>query len=290
MFNFDKKDKYYDKYLTLGKLIENWENEVVEFKEAENDYDKEKIGRYFSAISNEANLKNLQFGWLVFGVRNNDRTIVGIKYRNTKKLDSLKHEISMNTRGGISFIEIYEIYPIVAGEKKRVIMFQIPAAATGIPTGWNDHYYGRNGESLVALSIVEQDRIRGQEKKDWSKQIIESTTIDYLDKDAIAIAREKYKEKMNRPHITEEVKNMTDEEFLTKTKLLLNGKITNAAMLLLGNEDFDYVFNAPPEASWRVYDSKGNIRDYEIFKVPFITLGDKVFSKIRNLETMKKSL
>lgn len=283
MFIFDKKDINADKYLTLESLIKNWENEVVEFKEANNDYDKEKIGRYFSAISNEANLKNLQFGWLVFGVRNKDKVIVGTNYRNTKGLDTLKQEISINTTGGISFIEIYEIYPIVNNEQKRVVMFQIPAAVTAIPTGWNDHYYGRNGESLGALSIEEQDRIRGQEKKDWSKQIIPEATINHLDKRAISIAREKYKEKMNRTYIAEEIDRMSDEDFLTKTKLIVNGKVTNAAMLLLGNEDFDYLFNTIPEASWRLFDSKNDVKDYEIFKIPFITLSDRIFEKIRNL-------
>ena len=32
----------------LYDLIKNWEDEVVEFKEASNDFDKDKIGRYFS--------------------------------------------------------------------------------------------------------------------------------------------------------------------------------------------------------------------------------------------------
>ena len=32
---------------TLDGLIENWESEVVEFKQADNDYDKGKIGQYF---------------------------------------------------------------------------------------------------------------------------------------------------------------------------------------------------------------------------------------------------
>lgn len=268
---------------TLDKLINNWENEVVEFKEASNDYDKDKIGRYFSAISNEANLKEIQYGWLVFGVRNKDKQIIGTNYRDTKGLDLLKQEISVNTTGGIIFIEIYELSIKLHNDDKRVVMFQIPSAVTGIPTGWKDHYYGRNGESLGALSIEEQDRIRGQEKKDWSKQIILGASIDHLDRDAISLAREKYKEKMNRPHISEEVDKMTDEEFLVKMKLLQNGKITNAAMLLLGNEDFDYLFSSPPEASWRLYDSKNEVKDYEIFKVPFITISDRIFSKIRNL-------
>ena len=47
----------------LNHLISHWEYEVVEFKEANNDYDKHKIGKYVSAISNEANLKSLQYGW-----------------------------------------------------------------------------------------------------------------------------------------------------------------------------------------------------------------------------------
>ena len=133
---------------------------------------------------------------------------------------------------------------------------------------------GKSQENFEDISIF---------SKDWSKQIIPDATIEHLDKSAIAIAREKYKEKMNRSHITEEVDNMTDEEFLTKTKMMLNGKITNAAMLLLGNEDFDYLFNAPPEASWRLYDSRDDIKDYEIFKIPFITLSDRIFGKIRDL-------
>lgn len=272
-----------DLIATLNSLITNWETEVVEFKEANKDYDKDKIGQYFSAISNEANLKGLQYGWLVFGVRNKDRKIIGSEYRNKKGLDTLKLEIAQGTTGSISFIEIFEVYPLVDGEEKRVVMFQIPAAATAIPTGWHDHFYGRNGESLGALSVEELDRIRGQEKKDWSKQLIEDATLDCLDKNAVILARQKYKEKMNRPHITEEVDKMTDEQFLTKIKLMIGGKLTNAAMVLLGNEDYDYLFSTPPEISWRLFDSRDCVKDYTIFKVPFITASERAFEKIRNL-------
>lgn len=282
-FYFDNKDKDADMLSILNDLIDNWENEVVEFKEAGKDYDKNRIGKYFSAISNEANLKGIQFGWLVFGVRNKTREIIGSDYRRENGLEALKQEIAIGTTGGISFIDIIEIYPVINGEEKRVVMFQIPAAATAIPTGWHDHFYGRNGESLGALSVAELDRIRGQEKKDWSKQIIEGATIRCLDVEALKMAREKYKEKMNRLYITEEVDRMTDEEFLTKLKLMREGRLTNAAMLLLGNEDYDYLFASAPEASWRLYNSKSDIQDYEIFKIPFITLSDRIFGKLRNL-------
>lgn len=280
-YNLDVRNS--DLVEILNSLIEKWETEVVEFKEANKDYDRNKIGQYFSAISNEANLKGLQYGWLVFGVRNKDRKIVGSEYRNKDGLDTLKQEILSGTTGGISFIEIFEVYPFADNEKKRIVMFQIPAAATAIPTGWHDHFYGRNGESLGALSVEELDRIRGQEKKDWSKQIISEATIDCLDEEAIALARKKYKEKMNRPHISEEVDKMTDEQFLTKIKLMIGGKLTNAAMVLLGNEDYDYLFSTPPEISWRLFDSKDCVKDYAIFKVPFITAGERAFEHIRNL-------
>lgn len=283
-FFFDEKDPQSELLQTLSGLISNWENEVVEFKEANNDYDKDKIGRYFSAISNEANLKGFQFGWLVFGVRNKDKAIVGSDYRDSKGLETLKQEIAAATTGGISFIEIYEVYPEVDGEKKRVVMFQIPAAATAIPTGWKNHYYGRNGESTGGLSVEELERIRRQEKLDWSKQIVPGATLAHLDPSAIQIARENYKKKMNKPHITEEVDGMDDLTFLTKMKLVSDDHhITNAAMLLLGNEDYDHLFSSAPEADWRLYDSDEMVKDYEIFKIPFITVSDRIFAKIRNL-------
>lgn len=52
----------------LEQLISTWENEVAEFKQAGNDYDTGKIGEYFSALSNEANLRGAERAWLVFGI------------------------------------------------------------------------------------------------------------------------------------------------------------------------------------------------------------------------------
>ena len=279
-FNKSKKEEM---ILTLYELIDNWENEVIEFKEAEKDYDRDKIGRYFSALSNEANLRGLQYGWLVFGVNNKERKIVGTGYRNSKGLDTLKHEIGAGMTGGMSFIDIYEIFPVVDGVEKRVVMFQIPAAVTAIPTGWHNQEYARDGESLVPLSEEKRERIRRQVRLDWSKRFIPNATMEHLDKAAISIAREKYKQKMDDLHISAEVDKMSDEEFLERRKLVINGRVTNAAMLLLGNSAYDYLFESVPEASWRIYDSKEMVKDYEIYKIPFITLGDRILKNIRNL-------
>ena len=63
------------------------ETECVEFKEAKNTCHFSEIGKYFSALSNEANLKNKNCGWLIFGIEDKSRKIVTgdqtnyVKYR-----------------------------------------------------------------------------------------------------------------------------------------------------------------------------------------------------------------
>lgn len=57
-----------DIYAVFERLRYHHEDEVVEFKSAENSYDFDDIGKYFSALSNEANLREQAFAWLVFGI------------------------------------------------------------------------------------------------------------------------------------------------------------------------------------------------------------------------------
>ena len=183
----------------------------------------------------------------------------------------------------MSFLDIIELEPIYQGKKCRVLMFKIPAAVAGIPTEWKTRYYARSGESLIPLQQYKIDIIRHQERRDWSRQILVGATINDLDPRAINFARIKYKEKMNRPHINEEIDSLSDFDFLSKIKLIINGQITNAAMLLLGKEDRDVLFERAPHMMWRLIAANGDIKDYELFGIPFITVTDRVFSRIRNL-------
>lgn len=63
--------------------------------------------------------------------------------------------------------------------------------------------------------------------------MIEGSDIKHLDTGAIRLARENYKKKQNREHISAEIDKMSDDEFLAKVKLAADGKLTNAAMVLL---------------------------------------------------------
>ncbi len=148
------------------------ETEWLEFKEAQNQYDFDKLGKYFSALSNEANLKKQACGWLILGVKD-DRSVCGSQWfhENPAKLDKLKEGISNHTTGNLTFDEIY----VLNHPGGRVVMFKIPPALQGIPTAWKGHWYGRNGESLGALSLREIETIRlqssdkPQTNSDWNQ-------------------------------------------------------------------------------------------------------------------------
>ena len=92
----------------LEQLITAWENEVVEFKQAGKDYDTDKIGEYFSALSNEANLRNAERAWLVFGINDKTRAVVGSDYRmEIERLQGLKNQIAQATEPSITLRDIH---------------------------------------------------------------------------------------------------------------------------------------------------------------------------------------
>lgn len=257
------------------------ETEVFEFKEAKNGFDFGKLGRYFSALSNEANLKGKQYAWLIFGIKDKGRTIVGSRFRqNRKDLDSLKGEIANKTTNRITFIEIHELHL----PEGRVLMFQIPAAPKGIPIAFDGHYYGRDGEELSPLNLEEIERIRAQAvAEDWSAVIVHGATIEDLDPAAIAKARENYKNKF--PEQAKDVDRWDNIAFLNKAKVTIKGKITRTAIILMGKTESEH-FISPAEAKirWLLKDAKGNDKDYHIESCPLLLAVDKIYAKIRNLK------
>ena len=262
-------------YETFGNLRYHHEDEVVEFKKAENNFDFDDLGKYFSALSNEANLRDKGFAWLVFGVHDKTREILGTSYKNSmKSLQKLKQDLSQHTTDNNTFRDIYELEV----EGKRVLMFQIPAAPRGIPMAWQGHFYARRGESLAALDMNKYEEIRRQTvNEDWSKQIADGATIADLDEKAIMKAREGYKE--HYPNQKKEVDSWSDEVFLNKAKITIDGKITHAAILLLGKPESLHFINHIGEIVWRLA-GKDNVG--QVFTIPFLLTTTEVMHKIRN--------
>jgi ATP-dependent DNA helicase RecG len=267
--------------LKLDELLElPAETEWAEFKEAKNGFHFNDLGQYFSALSNEANLKNQTFGWLVFGVEDRKKAIVGSQFRPLRKdLDHLREEIANHTNNRLTFEEIYE----VTRPEGRVVMFQIPPALRGVPTAWKGHFYGRDNEALVPLSLHEIEQIRRQHvMEDWSRTFCEGADLKDLDPAAISQARKVFKVK--HPKLVGEVDGWDDRTFLNKAKICIDGRITNAAIILLGREESTH-FLSPGVAqiTWVLKNKSNAEKDYRHFGPPFLLAVDELFANVRNL-------
>lgn len=261
------------------QMIENFEDEIVEFKEAKTNYSFKDIGKYFSALGNEANIRDRREAWLIFGVTNK-KEIIGTEYRKDGSLQSLKKEIVIGTNERLTFMEIYELEL----EGKRIVAFQIPPALRGIPTTWNGAAYAREDESTCPLPMDKVDLIRSQVGVDWSKEIVENADMDDLDPEAVNYARILFIKKQKASKKSAEMlEKMSDIEILNKAGLLIKGKVTNTALILLGKEESLYLFDGfIPRITWSLYNGDGSIKAYEHFDMPLLLAVDKTYAKIRN--------
>ncbi len=265
----------------IEKLIQSPEDEVFELKSARESFDFDDLGKYFSAICNEASLKNKKCGWILFGVENKPRKICGTNFKSEKNsLGKIKFDIANHTTDRITFVDVYEDFT----KGKRLLLFKVPPAPAGIPVAWKGHYYARDGENLVPLNIEKMERIRSQESNsDWSAKICVGATRDDLDREAIVQARTGFVRK--NPNLDEtEIMSWSDEVFLNKAKITIQGNITRAAILLLGKSESEHFISpATAKISWVLKDQNGIEKDYEHFTCPLIISVDKVYQKIRNL-------
>ena len=265
--------------MILTRLIAEWEGECVEFKDANDNFSTSDIGKYFSALSNEANLRGLTAAWLVFGVDNRTRCVIGTDYRRDReRLHSLKHQIAQGTDPSMSFREIHEL----STPSGRVVLFEIPAAPRGLPIAWQTHFYARDGSTLTGLSIARQDEIRSQSlADDWSAVVCKDATIADLDPGALAKAREIFTAKFRERIPEQAVHSWDDATFLEKARLTVRGAIPRACLLLLGREQVTTLLNpCVAELSWKL---EGPERAYEHFRPPFLLNTSRLFQRIRNL-------
>ena len=65
------------------------ENEIVEFKEAKNGYDFNKLGKNFSTLRNKANLNSKPHAWQVFGEEVKHHYFICSHYR-IKSIDNIQ--------------------------------------------------------------------------------------------------------------------------------------------------------------------------------------------------------
>ena len=137
-----------DKYLDIiAKLLNlNDEYEWLDFKE--NWFNKDEIGEYISAVANGACLCGKEYGYILWGVEDNSRNVVGTNINFDRDIDHepYKHYLARKLKPSVAFEVIERKY-----ENKRVILLQVPASKS-VQTKFNDVAYFRIGSSKEKLS------------------------------------------------------------------------------------------------------------------------------------------
>ncbi len=270
----------------LNKLLEELialpaETEWIEFKMNKGCITDEQIGEYISAMSNGATIANKPFGYLIWGVEDYSHTVKGTNFTFTNAKHGGNQDLELflctNLQPKIHF-EIFEF----DYQGKPIVLLLIPAAK-GEPTYFQKTPYIRIGSNKTnLLNFPDRMRIIYNSQKDWSAQIIENANLTDLDHEAIRVARRKYKELSTNKNYYEQIDKWSDTQFLDKAKITINGKITNAAILLLGKEESThYLLPSIAELTWKLDTEE---KTYEHFAPPFLLTTTDLMQRIRNIK------
>lgn len=220
--------------ITIG-ILERWlsapiEMETLEFKEAKQQYDSEKLMRYCVAIANERG------GYLVLGVTNEKpRHIIGTRaFATAEAIDKLKFGISqkLNIR-----VEVTEInHP-----EGRVLVIEIPSRPQGQPMHYEGAYLMRVGEHLVPMTPDQLKRIFDEGQIAWLDQV----ALDKLSADQVIdlLDTQTYFDLLGQPYPTTQENVL---KYLQKAHLLdqtpEGWHIFNATALLLAKKIAPFSF------------------------------------------------
>ncbi|MBT3210125.1 MAG: transcriptional regulator [Bacteroidetes bacterium] len=269
----------------LIKLLEELvahpiETQWIEFKMGAGSITNEQIGEYVSAMSNGATISNQPFGYLVWGVDDDTHEVKGTNFCFTTAKQG-NQDLELWVRNLLHPKINFEIFEF-AYHGNNVVMLRIPSAK-GEPTHFKKKPFIRIGSNKTDLrNFPEYVRIIYNSLEDWSTKIIDSASIPDLDTDAIAVAREKFKEKSSKAKYYNEIDNWDTQTFLDKAKVTINGKITNAAILLLGKEEAShYLLPSIAEITWKLETEE---KAYEHFSCPLLLNTSQVLKNIRNIK------
>ena len=258
------------------------ETEWVEFKHSNDN--PQKIGEYISALSNGAALHGKRTGYIVWGVEDATHAVLGTTFRPKlakKGNEDLESWLLRQLSPRIDFT-IHEFERNGA----PVVLFAVQAA-NSTPVRFNGEAYIRVGSYKKNLKDFPEKERRlwqnlSKSAADWSAQVVKGATLADLDPAALVFARAQYRQK--HPQQAAEIDAWDDPTFLNKTKVCVGGKVTRAALLLLGKPESAHLLSpAQARITWVLRDESKQEKDYEHFDLPLILAGDKLLQKVRNL-------
>jgi len=185
---------------------------------------------YIAAFANEGG------GMLVLGMADRmPHDVVGSDF-GENKLGELEDETYSRLGIRVQMEELFE-------EGKRVLVVNIPERPTGKMLKFEGVPLMRVGESLRNMSDEEMFAILSEQEPDFSAKICEGLTIDDIDENAINILKDKYAKKQNNPSF----KIQSNEQVLIDLDLMVEGKLTNAALILISKKKTEYTISYPKQ-------------------------------------------
>ena len=270
------KDKEYA--ALLNKQIAEIGKEVRSLEFKSNYQDADRLGKYISALSNGACLDNEEFGYLYFGVEDETLVLLGTTFDASRIKARGNQNLEIFLRQYVTPKIDFKIEEFYDESEKRFVVFTVPAAK-GEPTCFMGIPYVRVDSSVTDLRpYTEWMRTIYNSQKDWTAEVIADATMDDLDKDAIAKAREGYKQRF--PKLADECDGWDDKVFLDKACLTIGGKITRATLLLVGKETSAHKLNHIAQIVWKCFQDGQVFGD--IYTIPFIRTTSELLGRIRN--------
>lgn len=224
---------------------------------------------YVTALCNEKG------GSLVIGMEDKyPHKVVGTR-QNENSTGELEANIYRDT--GIR-PKIYELYEDGAEKKGRVLVIDVPPRPAGTVFKFEDVPLMRVGEELKPMSDEVYLSIIQENEPDFSQQICRDATLDDLDPDALSVLKEKYARKQNNPIFL----TLSNRQILSDLQLITDEGITNAAVILLGKEDF--IKRVYPQASvmleYRHSESQITFDNRISYSQPFFIMIDRLWHDI----------
>ena len=158
----------------VGGLLSQQENKRLDFKETFTEKELRKLCKHFAGFANS------EGGYIVFGVRDNPRELVGIDDKAVDEFNQMDPaEFGQVLLGRFSREIVYDS-KIVEVFDKKVVVFYVPPAETKPTIAVRDKedvyngdiYYRYNGMTMrirhTELEGIIQERIRQEE---WRKSV-----------------------------------------------------------------------------------------------------------------------
>lgn len=176
----------------------------------------------------------------------------------------------------------------------RVVLLEINAPRTA-PLAFGGIRYIRIDSHKTKLSEHADKESRlwellGQ-KSDWTGEIVPDARLDDLDDAAVAAARQRFTacliksepDALRHEQMRADAEGWDTATLLNKARITKAGRITRAALLLLGKDESAH-FLSPADAklSWILRDARNGTVASHPYGMPFLLATDQVFRRIRN--------